>query len=183
MAESKVTLEQIKEAETNTAYSELKNRILADRELYRLTPFTLKNYKGTKVEASYPITSNKPMVFANRVISALTGATIKCDIEVSGEANRESEKIEEAWATGREAIDAYVKERTSSNLDPHLALTVREQDSLQRIAQGKTNKEIATEMFISPRTIEAHRSNIMHKLGLHTQRELFRYCIRTGIPR
>ncbi len=82
-----------------------------------------------------------------------------------------------------QAIDAYVKEKISGALDPHLALTVKEQAILQKIAQGKTNREIAAEMFVSPRTIEAHRSNIMRKLGLHTQRELFRYCIRTGILR
>jgi len=123
----KVTLEQIKDAEKNTAAAELKNRMLADRDLYRMTPYALKNYKGTKVEASYPITSNKPMVFGNRVISALTGANIKCDIEVAGEANTLSGKIEEGWTQAREAIDAYVSamgdQDTLSFMSSQAALT------------------------------------------------------------
>jgi len=82
-----------------------------------------------------------------------------------------------------QAIDSYIKEITPvlNPVDISLVLTVREREVLQRIAQGNMNKEIAADLGISPRTIEFHRLNIMRKLGVQTQQELFRYCINAGI--
>ena len=76
------------------------------------------------------------------------------------------------------AIDTYIKETApfSSNLDASLNLTVRERQVLHSISLGNKNKKIADELGISPRTVEFHRSNIMRKLGVKTQQELFRYC-------
>ena len=48
------------------------------------------------------------------------------------------------------------------------------------IAEGKTNKEIASLLFISTRTVENHRFSIMHKLDLKTTAELVKYAIRGG---
>jgi two-component system response regulator NreC len=84
-------------------------------------------------------------------------------------------------ALSERAIDAYVKETLDGNLDPFLALTSREREVLQRIASGCTSKILAKELNVSPRTIEFHRANIMRKLELHSQQELLRYCLRTGI--
>ena len=84
-------------------------------------------------------------------------------------------------ALSEHAIDAYVKETLNGNLDPFLALTSREREVLQKIAGGGTNKQLALELSVSPRTIEFHRGNVMRKLGLHNQQELLRYCLRTGI--
>jgi DNA-binding NarL/FixJ family response regulator len=49
------------------------------------------------------------------------------------------------------------------------------------LAEGKTNKEIAYELGIAVRTVDAHRSNVMQKLGLHSLAELMHYAIRQGI--
>jgi len=48
-------------------------------------------------------------------------------------------------------------------------------------AEGLTNPEIATRLGISSRTAETHRSNLMHKLDLHTQADLIRFALRRGI--
>lgn len=64
---------------------------------------------------------------------------------------------------------------------PGSSLTPREREALQVIAEGKTNKELATQMGVSLRTAESHRAAIMQKLGLRTIGELIRYAIRNGI--
>jgi PAS domain S-box-containing protein len=60
-------------------------------------------------------------------------------------------------------------------------ITPREREVLRLVAEGGTSVAIAARLFISPRTVEAHRANAMRKLGLHTQAELMRYAIRLGI--
>ncbi|HTP89129.1 MAG TPA: response regulator transcription factor [Bryobacteraceae bacterium] len=60
-------------------------------------------------------------------------------------------------------------------------LTDREREILQLVAEGKTNKEIANELNISPYTIDTHRSHILQKLNLHSAPELILYAVRKGI--
>jgi DNA-binding NarL/FixJ family response regulator len=60
-------------------------------------------------------------------------------------------------------------------------LTSREQEVLEKLAQGLTNEEIAGELVISKHTVARHRENIMHKLNLHNRSELVKYAIRKGI--
>jgi len=52
---------------------------------------------------------------------------------------------------------------------------------LRLIAEGLSNKEIANSLFISPKTVENHRTNIMSKLDLHSTMELVRYAAKYGI--
>jgi DNA-binding NarL/FixJ family response regulator len=61
------------------------------------------------------------------------------------------------------------------------ALTPREQEILRLLAEGLSTKEIAEKLFISPKTVENHRSNIMSKLDLHTTVELVRYAAKYGL--
>jgi DNA-binding NarL/FixJ family response regulator len=56
-------------------------------------------------------------------------------------------------------------------------LTVAEKRILQRIAAGKMSKEIAAELFISPRTVESHRANICEKLGLTGSNRLLQFAL------
>ncbi len=65
-----------------------------------------------------------------------------------------------------------------SNLD---GLTEREHEILTYLAEGQSNEEISKSLVISPKTVERHRDNIMHKLNLHSRSELVRYAIRKGI--
>ncbi len=60
-------------------------------------------------------------------------------------------------------------------------LTPREQEILKLVAEGYTNKQIAETLFISEKTVERHRANILEKLGMRDRVELTRYAIRHGL--
>ncbi|RME71999.1 MAG: DNA-binding response regulator [Verrucomicrobia bacterium] len=60
-------------------------------------------------------------------------------------------------------------------------LSPREREVVQLIAEGKSTKEVATRLGISPKTAETHRTNIMRKLNLHSVTELVRFAIRNKI--
>jgi DNA-binding NarL/FixJ family response regulator len=61
------------------------------------------------------------------------------------------------------------------------ALTTREAEVLQLVAEGRTNKQIAESLCLSAKTIEKHRQNLMAKLGIHDTAGLTRYAISKGI--
>jgi len=65
--------------------------------------------------------------------------------------------------------------------DSYELLTPREREILQLLAEGKTNKEVATLLNISVYTAETHRGNILQKLNLHSSAELVLYAVRKGI--
>lgn len=60
-------------------------------------------------------------------------------------------------------------------------LTAREIEVLQLVASGKLNKQAASDLCISIKTVEKHRGNLMHKLGVHGTAGLTHYAIYTGI--
>ena len=60
-------------------------------------------------------------------------------------------------------------------------LTEREKEVLRLIAAGRTSREIAEVLVLSPNTVERHRANILSKLGLHTRADLIKYAIRRGM--
>ena len=66
-------------------------------------------------------------------------------------------------------------------MEPYDTLTVRERQVLPLVANGSTSTEIALKLGISPRTVEIHRANMLHKLGLRTPSELLRFALRRGI--
>jgi DNA-binding NarL/FixJ family response regulator len=104
---------------------------------------------------------------------------------------------------GKELVEAIVAaSRGESYLSPSIAATVledyrrlaarptgddgsplteREREILQLVAEGQTNREIADLLTLSIKTVQAHRANIMEKLGLHDRTELVKYAIREGI--
>jgi DNA-binding NarL/FixJ family response regulator len=63
---------------------------------------------------------------------------------------------------------------------PYETLTPRERDVLALLLQGLTNDQIATRMFISPRTVDTHRQRVMGKLGVHSIVDLLRLAARRG---
>ena len=77
--------------------------------------------------------------------------------------------------------DAVLTDYRRHVTDPLDLLTSREREVLQMIAEGKTNKEIATSLNLSVYTIEAHRGRIMDKLNLHSTSELVRFALRSGL--
>ena len=78
------------------------------------------------------------------------------------------------------AINALVS-KPAADSDPLHSLTQRERTVLQLAAEGHSNAEIAEKLFISPRTAETHRTNLLRKLGLQTQTDLVRFAIRKGL--
>ena len=65
--------------------------------------------------------------------------------------------------------------------DPIETLSRRQIEVLERVAQGETTAQIAESLGISPKTVEAHRTAVMRKLGVHRTAELVRYAVRLGL--
>ena len=65
--------------------------------------------------------------------------------------------------------------------DPYTTLTPREQEVMRMLAEGLNAKAVAEQLFISPKTVENHRTNLMKKLGLKSSVELVRYAARLGL--
>lgn len=78
------------------------------------------------------------------------------------------------------AINALVSKPADTS-DPLQSVTPRERMVLQLAAEGASNNEIAEKLFISPRTAETHRTNLLRKLGLQNQTDLVRFAIRKGL--
>jgi two-component system, NarL family, response regulator NreC len=80
------------------------------------------------------------------------------------------------------AIEVYIQRgKEAVGGDPYDALTTREREVLQLAVNGLTNHGIAAALTISSRTVEIHRANMMHKLGLHHQVDLVRFAMRRGL--
>ena len=77
-------------------------------------------------------------------------------------------------------LRAYLNKQHGSHppAPPHNTLTPREREVLQLIAEGKSNKEVASALAISVMTVETHRAHIMHKLEAHSVAELVHYAVR-----
>ncbi len=81
----------------------------------------------------------------------------------------------------QQMIDRYLEQIKSAPLDMMETLTNREREVLQLSAEGMATVEISSNLCISPRTVEIHRSNFMHKLNLHNQTDVIRYAIKSGV--
>jgi two-component system, NarL family, response regulator NreC len=77
--------------------------------------------------------------------------------------------------------DAVLNDYRRHVTDPIDLLTSREREVLQMIAEGKTNKDIATVLNLSVYTVDAHRGHIMEKLNLHSVTDLVRFAVRAGL--
>jgi DNA-binding NarL/FixJ family response regulator len=91
-----------------------------------------------------------------------------------------------AVATGEGYLSPAVSDAVLSDYRRHVTdpldlLSSREREVLQLIAEGKTNKEIATALKLSVYTVDAHRGRIMEKLNLHSVGELVRFAVRHGL--
>jgi DNA-binding NarL/FixJ family response regulator len=78
-------------------------------------------------------------------------------------------------------IEDYRRLLSRGDADPGDVLTEREREILQLIAEGQTNREIADLLTLSIKTVQAHRANLMEKLGAHDRTDLVKYAIQTGI--
>src|SRR5262249_9055936 len=85
-------------------------------------------------------------------------------------------------AIGEVLIEDYMRQLHQKGVrDSYDLLTDREKEVLQLLAEGKTNKEVAALMNISPFTVETHRANLMQKLSLHSTADIVLYAARKRI--
>lgn len=87
-------------------------------------------------------------------------------------------RIEQAVLEGYLGTTASGDDRPA---DSTLRLTARQREIVQLLAEGKSSKEVATELEISVKTAETHRANIMRRLECHSVTELVRYAVRNHI--
>jgi DNA-binding NarL/FixJ family response regulator len=78
-------------------------------------------------------------------------------------------------------VDNYVRHLSAADAISPGALTPKEREVLQLLAEGRTTKQIALQLHVSAKTIETHRKHIMDRLDLHSVAELTKYAIREGI--
>jgi len=83
----------------------------------------------------------------------------------------------------RMVLDGYLSRPEATAFGPSapVRLSTREREILQLLAEGRANKEVSSRLNISIKTVETHRSSIMHKLNLHSMSELTRYAVRKQI--
>ena len=85
-------------------------------------------------------------------------------------------------AVAQVVFDDYVRSLTERGItDPYDSLSEREREVLQLVAEGRSSKEIAELLSISPATVETHRAHVLQKLQLHNTVEVVRYATRRGI--
>lgn len=78
-------------------------------------------------------------------------------------------------------VDEYLHRSVEQGKSVYSVLTDREREVLQLIAEGRSTKRIARELFVSPKTIEWHRSQLMKKLHIESIAELVKYAISEGL--
>jgi DNA-binding NarL/FixJ family response regulator len=85
-------------------------------------------------------------------------------------------------AIAKMMLDDYVRHVAGSRAaDRYTTLSEREREIFQLVAEGRTNKEVAEILAISPATVETHRAHILQKLDIHNTAELVLYAVRRGI--
>ncbi len=82
---------------------------------------------------------------------------------------------------GETVVDAQLSQQENLKGERNAGLTPREVEILQLICEGKSNKEIASQLDLSANTVAVHRANIMDALGIHKTAELVVYAIRNGL--
>jgi len=80
----------------------------------------------------------------------------------------------------QDALEVYMRKAVKPSRDPYETLTIREREVFHLTAEGQSGVAVAERLFISPRTVESHRANLMRKLGLRNHKELIRYAARRG---
>jgi two-component system response regulator NreC len=79
-------------------------------------------------------------------------------------------------------VEDYMRQLRARGLtDTYHLLTDREKEVLHLLAEGRSNKEVATLLDLGLSTVETHRANLMQKLGLHNTAEIVLYAVRKGI--
>lgn len=85
-------------------------------------------------------------------------------------------------AVAKVMLDDYVRHLAAKGIaDRFESLSEREREVFQLVAEGRSNKEVAELLSVSPATIETHRAHILEKLDIHNTAELVLYAVRRGV--
>ena len=85
-------------------------------------------------------------------------------------------------AVARVMLDDYVRHLASKGIaDRYEALSEREREIFQLVAEGHSNNEVAELLHVSPATVETHRAHILEKLDVHNTAELVLFAVRRGV--
>jgi DNA-binding NarL/FixJ family response regulator len=84
-------------------------------------------------------------------------------------------------AVAKTVIKDYIKSIREDNTSVFNVLTAREREVLQILAEGKSTRQIAAALYVSEKTVETHRRQIMNKLEIHSVAGLIKYAIREGL--
>jgi len=82
---------------------------------------------------------------------------------------------------GELLLQSYISKLESPAESPQDVLTSREKEILRLVVEGQNSRQIGGKLFISTRTVDNHRANIMHKLDIHTTPELVNYAIKHNL--
>ena len=81
-------------------------------------------------------------------------------------------------------VEDYIRQlKARGATDTFHLLTAREREVLQLLAEGRSNKEVASLLELALSTVETHRANLMQKLSLHNTAEIVLYAVRRGVIR
>ncbi len=151
---------------------------------FEATRQILKAAPATKILA---LSAHSDVEYVERVIGlGAAGYLLKeSSAEVLSKAIREVQKgnifFGPAISKALEKQNEKLPDRGGVLKKKNIRLSSREAEVLQLIAEGKANKEMASELEISIKTVEKHRQHLMEKLNIHDTAGLTRYAISTGI--
>jgi DNA-binding NarL/FixJ family response regulator len=138
---------------------------------------------GSKVPVVF-LTMHRDVTFARRALEAgASGFVLKHSASVELVAAVRAALEGRTYLTPQlagEVLDA-MKKAPDRAADAADALTPRQREVLQLLAEGKSAKEIAASLDISTRTVEFHKYQMMETLGLHTNAELVHFAIKHGV--
>jgi DNA-binding NarL/FixJ family response regulator len=177
-ASGREALEMVKTRSPNLVLMDIAMTDLNGLEaLLRIT----KDFPGVKVMILSAHANEEYVIRALR--SGAAGYMLKdaatAELELAVSSVREG-KSYLSPSISRTAIDSYL-ERMGDVISPLEQLTSRQREILQLIGEGKNTKEIASNLEISVKTVEAHRLQVMERLRIHDVPGLVRFAIRTGL--
>jgi DNA-binding NarL/FixJ family response regulator len=130
------------------------------------------------------LTMHRDVTFARRALEAgASGLVLKHSASVELIAALRAALAGRTYLTPQlagEVLEA-MKQGPERSEDPAAALTLRQREVLQLLAEGRSAKEIAASLSISTRTVEFHKYQMMETLGLHTSAELIHFAIKHGV--
>jgi len=198
-----LTLQQIKEVKLcDIDFRDPLLHTIIKKESLKIVFFVVKNLDNSHYTEIIDLKKRSPsisiLVISMQITKDSVFKGIRCGAQGFISADASPQEIREAIFTVRNGHDFYSSAITSllvsnyTNLirneqNPKIKnvdkLSKRELEILSLWGEGLQNSEIAEKLFISIRTVETHKNNIMQKLGMHTTVDLIKFAIRNNLIR